>query len=401
MLFNREVYSALLRFDEDADSLRLGSMHRLAPRHTLLSSLVYQDVASGAVTEATSSARSEERGYSADVQHVYDSGGWRIQSGLIGARQDLEVELAFSLPGIPPLVSEQRVLRQLALYTYAHFNPLPSLTLTAGISLDRVDSPSTSDDAANPKIGLIWRATPSTTVRAAVFETLFDSLTTSPQNAQPRLEPAQIAGFTQLLLGASGDTATVRGLAIEQELASNLFVGWEASTRTTRRTVETPLEPTSAALLNLSERAQQAYFYWLPSADISVAAHYERSRYRSEQAQLFGYTSMKTARLPIEVRYFTRSGFSFGARASYIDQEGEFQTELQQLGAPPPAFAYGEDRFWVLDAFVGYRLANRRGLLSLNADNLLDETFQFQDVDPTNPSLFPERLVSVRFTLAF
>jgi outer membrane receptor for monomeric catechols len=64
-------------------------------------------------------------------------------------------------------------------------------------------------------------------------------------------------------------------------------------------------------------------------------------------------------------------------------------------------FSAGEDRFWVLDAFVGYRLANRRGLLSLNADNLLDEQFQFQDVDPTNPSLFPERLVSFRFTLAF
>jgi hypothetical protein len=54
-----------------------------------------------------------------------------------------------------------------------------------------------------------------------------------------------------------------------------------------------------------------------------------------------------------------------------------------------------------LDAFVGYRLPNRRGLLSLTADNLLDETFQFQDVDPTNPSLFPERLISFRFTLAF
>ena len=66
-----------------------------------------------------------------------------------------------------------------------------------------------------------------------------------------------------------------------------------------------------------------------------------------------------------------------------------------------PTLAPGEDRFWVLDAFVGYRLPNRRGLLSLTADNLLDESFQFQDVDPTNPSLFPERLISFRFTLAF
>ena len=65
------------------------------------------------------------------------------------------------------------------------------------------------------------------------------------------------------------------------------------------------------------------------------------------------------------------------------------------------ALAPGEDRFWVVDAFVGYRLPNRRGLLSLNADNLLDEDFRFQDIDPTNPSLFPERMISLRFTLAF
>ena len=55
----------------------------------------------------------------------------------------------------------------------------------------------------------------------------------------------------------------------------------------------------------------------------------------------------------------------------------------------------------VLDAFVGYRLPNRRGLLSLAADNVLDESFQFQDVDASNPSLFPERVISFRFTLAF
>ena len=82
-----------------------------------------------------------------------------------------------------------------------------------------------------------------------------------------------------------------------------------------------------------------------------------------------------------------------------MQQEGEFQTAASPFA--PPGLAPGQSRFWVMDAFVGYRLPNRRGLLSLNADNLLDERFQFQDVDPTNPSLFPERLISFRFTVAF
>ena len=110
---------------------------------------------------------------------------------------------------------------------------------------------------------------------------------------------------------------------------------------------------------------------------------------------------MTSERFPIEVRYFARGGWTVGARASYVHQEGEFQMEPPATPFDLPTLTPGEDRFWVVDAFVGYRLAKRRGLLSLNADNLLDEDFHFQDIDPTNPSLFPERMVSLRFTLAF
>ncbi len=139
----------------------------------------------------------------------------------------------------------------------------------------------------------------------------------------------------------------------------------------------------------------------MPLDALSVTARYEHGRYGSEPVPLLGYSHMKTERLPVEIRYFWRGGFTLGARASHVRQEGEFQSGIQETPFDPPPFDYGEDRFFVLDAFVGYRLPNRRGLLSLNADNLLDESFQFQDVDPTNPSLFPERLISFRFTLAF
>jgi hypothetical protein len=159
--------------------------------------------------------------------------------------------------------------------------------------------------------------------------------------------------------------------------------------------------PPDTILIDLRERTQRAYLYWLPVDSLSVTARYEHGRYDSEPLPLLGYSHMKTERLPLEIRYFARGGFTIGARASFVQQEGEFQSDFQQTPFDPPPLAYGEDRFFVLDAFVGYRLPNRRGLLSLNADNLLDESFQFQDVDPTNPSLFPERLISFRFTLGF
>ena len=81
----------------------------------------------------------------------------------------------------------------------------------------------------------MWRPTTHTTVRAAAFRTLFGSLTTSPQNPQPRLEPVQLAGFTQLVSVGTADVADVRGLGVDHELTERIFVGWEANLRETDR----------------------------------------------------------------------------------------------------------------------------------------------------------------------
>ena len=116
---------------------------------------------------------------------------------------------------------------------------------------------------------------------------------------------------------------------------------------------------------------------------------------------LLGYTHMKTERLPVEIRYFSQRGFRSERARRTCSRAANSKPEPPSHRSTLRRSTHGEDRFWVLDAFVGYRLPNRRGLLSLNADNLLDEDFQFQDIDPTNPSLFPERIVSFRFTLAF
>ena len=394
--FNRDVYDPSVRVDEDVDSLRLGAMHRFTTSHTLLGSVVYQDVQTGLAVPNSLTMRADRQDYDVDVQHLYRGrGGLRIQSGALAARQDQTLETRVPapvpVPGLSASSTEEQSGRQFALYSYAYFDPVPTLSVTAGFSFDHVDSAYADEDAANPKLGITWRPTPRTTVRAAAFETLYGSLSTSTQNVQPRLEPVQVSGFTQLLFGGGADQSIVHGLAVEQELSTKLFAGWQADTRATQTIVAGPDPP----LIDLEERVQRAYVYWLPSAQISVTARYEHGRYGSDPIPLLGYSHMKTDRLPVEIRYFSRGGITIGARASYIEQSGEF------VSAPPQSLSPGEDQFWVVDAFVGYRLPNRRGLLSLNAENLLDESFQFQDVDPTNPSLFPERLISFRFTLAF
>jgi outer membrane receptor protein involved in Fe transport len=62
---------------------------------------------------------------------------------------------------------------------------------------------------------------------------------------------------------------------------------------------------------------------------------------------------------------------------------------------------HGEDDFWTTNVMLGFRLPNRRGVLSFNVDNLFDKDFRHQDIDPENPTVAPERYAYFRFTLSF
>jgi tetratricopeptide (TPR) repeat protein len=393
--FDREIYDPSLRGHEDVDSVRLGAKHELTPQHVLLGSLILQDASAGA-GGAFASLQTGGEAYNVDVQEIFRTPRMTVQSGLVAAKSN---ETASAMFG-PLVLSSADTNRQLGLYSYATFNPSRTLTITAGASFDAIEIGPDKEDAVNPKIGVAWRPTARTTVRAAAFETLYNDLTTSSQNAQPRLEPVQVAGFTQFLFGSRGDQTRVGGVAVEHELPGDLFVGWQADSRRTERILNTPLRLAPTSVVTLHERVQQGYLYWAPVDRLSFSARYERGRYRSERPEYLRYTHLKTERFPLEVRYFAHGGLTTGLRASHVTQEGAFEVPAPTPFVPA-TLAPGQDRFWVVDAFVGYRLPNRRGLLSLNADNLLDEPFQFQDIDPTNPSLFPERLVSLRFTLAF
>src|SRR6185503_8276307 len=174
---------------------------------------------------------------SLEVQHIYSLPRVKIQSGISVADLDETLEATSNVPGLGTfVVTNTAEDRQLGAYSYAHFSPTATLTVTAGIGIDKVDA-AVETDGLNPKFGLIWKPTPRTTLRAAAFETLFTSLTTSAYNTQPRLEPVQVAGFAQILFGSTSDNDTVRGIGIEQELSTHLFVGWEAQIRDTRRRV--------------------------------------------------------------------------------------------------------------------------------------------------------------------
>lgn len=66
----------------------------------------------------------------------------------------------------------------------------------------------------------------------------------------------------------------------------------------------------------------------------------------------------------------------------------------------------GTENFFLLDAALGYRLPNRRGILSIEAKNILDEAFAFRNInfftsEPMNPRFVPTRTIFARLTLNF
>jgi outer membrane receptor protein involved in Fe transport len=199
------------------------------------------------------------------------------------------------------------------------------------------------------------------------------------------------------VFGGTADAAQTRGIALDHTLSERLFAGIEVTRRDFDRTLLFPTNPPASVVqgFDTAERSQHAYVYWTPLDQLSLSARYEHDRLHSSPFDTFGYTDMNIKRLPIELHHFAPFGLTSTLRASHVLQSGNFSLAAQ------PGVEYGEDQFWVFDASLGYRLPNRRGMLSLHVDNLFDADFRFQDIDAENPSVMPERMLSFRFTVAF
>jgi hypothetical protein len=224
----------------------------------------------------------------------------------------------------------------------------------------------------------------------------------SRQDVPPRLEPTQVAGVNQVYLGRQGEKSRQYGVAIDHAASDALFLGMQAL----RRDLELPfITPGGPGIPDIVEFADarvlfgSVYGYWTPHPQLALAVYYQYDKRENDSFASFpeGFSELETHRVPVGVRYFHPSGFSAEATATLVDQQGSFLEFLP----PIVQFSPADDRFWVLDVAASYRLPRRSGIITIGAENVTDESFRFQDVDPENPSIVPERLVSLKFTVAF
>ena len=391
-------------------TFRIGGRHDLSTRSTLLGSIVYQDADTSLVDPVLPdpfydpvnfpfitldlASQVPEEAYGAELQHLYRAPSFKLTSGVgyshlngsltLDLRADLGLVGGEGFLDLQHLESPTRI-RHVNAYTYAYLAPLDNLTLTAGGSVDHLYGEFPGDDTTqwNPKLGLTWNPTRATTVRAAGFKTLKRTLITNQT-----LEPTQVAGFNQFFDDYNLTEAKRYGAAVDHKFTRKVFGGVEYS----RRDMEV-LETTNLVWADWEERTGRAYLFWAPLPQWALRLEYADERSRRDESFPEGLLELDTKRLAAGMSYFNPNGLGASVSAAHYDQDGVFATFLGPV-------IDGSDRFWLVDAALSYRLPARRGLISVGASNLLDEEFNFFDIDLNNASIQPSRMLFLRATLA-
>lgn len=250
-------------------------------------------------------------------------------------------------------------------------------------------------DKFNPKLGLQWDITSGLRLRLAWLETVKSALI-----ANQTLEPTQVAGFNQLFDDVNGTRARRKGIGIDARVTENWYGGVEVS----ERNLEVPSFVARDMTFSKSESQQEnlyrAYLYWLPHHYWSARGEFQLEKFARSAATVSDFRQpyqIETAIAPINISYFHPSGVFGKLTATYVHQEVKSRTSANS----------GVDDFFLLDTAIGYRLPNRRGILSLEGRNLLDEHFFYRNVnfqisEPFyNQRFIPTRTFFLRLTLNF
>ena len=270
------------------------------------------------------------------------------------------------------------------------------MTFTIGGSVDFYDGAETNTNQFNPKFGVIWNPLPATTLRAAAFRTLKRTLSTNQT-----LEPTQVAGFNQFFDDLDATDIWNYGIAVDQKLSKTIYAGAEYSQRDLEYPAYVlPKDPEAAMELqhlNGKDRLGRAYLYWTPHKWIALSAEYHYEKTELDKKDLGVFEFLRTNSFPFAISFSHPSGFSARVKTTYIDQEGKFKPQ----GSPMGYVVSGTDNFWIADASVSYRLPKRLGIIEIDARNLFNKCFNYQDIDVANPSIQPKRAAFAKFTLAF
>ncbi len=386
--------------------------------------------------------------FSADLQQIVTLDkltlilGARFQSGEFDTTQSLSLsDPATATSGLYniPAADQHSVVDfdRLTLYAYEHWRLASWLTIHGGVTYDDMQypenfrSPPISDrqkslDRVSPKVGFTIAPSPLFTMRGVYTE--FVSGVSFDESI--RLEPTQMAGFAQAFRSTISEDVLgsveaahykVKGISVESKLPTRTYLGADLTQ------VEQRLNRSIGVFDILNDPANPAFIGVLPSQIEERVAYKENAltltvnqligdhwsigaRYRYVRSELDSHLPEVSAldypggvraleatlrEATIFANFNHRSGIFARAEATHYDQENKGY-------APGTLGTDGStgDKFWMVNAFAGYRFMQNRAEISTGVLNITDTDYQLNSLNPLT-DLPRERTLVVRCRFSF
>jgi tetratricopeptide (TPR) repeat protein len=397
MNFDPDSFDPNFRRDLNQDMGRVGLRFSPSPHSDLLLSAIYSDRDENQ-TFADSTAFAHDKGYQLEAQYIHEFEQLNVIAGL--GYTNVDSTVGFTFDPFPPIILNPQI-EHLHGYVYSNIKIPDSVTWTVGVSADDYSEDSLEVREVNPKFGVQWQITDDVLLRGAAFRAVKPALVSNRT-----IEPTQVAGFTQLFDDGNADQAWRYGVGLDWRLTDRLFVGAEATWRDL--TIPVFGFDNRHHFEDQQEQLHRSYIYWTPTETLALSAQLVYDRFEAEPS---GSTEsgtvpedLETISVPLAVRYFHGSGFFAGAGVTYVNQRVERSaTAKSDLGLTD-----GHDEFFVVDAALGWRFPERRGIASLSVNNLFDQKFRYQDDsfrefrdEPSTGPYIPALQVVGRLTLNF
>jgi tetratricopeptide (TPR) repeat protein len=270
-------------------------------------------------------------------------------------------------------------------YSYLYLDWPNDITWTLGGAVASYKEEDVSDgadvDKFMPKLGVRAKLADRLTFRASYLENLKPDLV-----SEQVIEPTAVAGFNQFYDSFNGAFLEQAGVGLDFALSDDITIGAEGIWRWW----DVPVGGSSDA--ETDEKVYRAFANVLLTDHLSLAV--EPTHELSHSDVLNDFEKWEANSLPMTLSYFSDSGIFGSAQLVLVD--GEFRNPGES----------GDDQFAVVNVSAGFRLPDNRGILSVEALNLLDENFKFQN-RTTRPDLVaapryaPDLTVLGRLTLGF
>ena len=379
--------------------------------------------------------------YTGEVNQIWETDqntlvfGARFQSGEFHTSDRLDNPPPFTAPffEVPAAAHDFTTsLERQSYYVYDTWRPFRSLSLTAGLSYDRLEFPTNyrnppitsgedSTDRLSPKFGVIWNPCGNLFVRGAYTQSLggvsFDQ--------SVGLEPNQVAGFNQVfrsiisesVVGSvSAPTYDTIGILIEDRFPTGTYLGLQAVALESEvdRTVGTfdaflapfggRIDPPIVASftpqqLRYEEQSILATVNQLVGNEWSFGAKYQ-----------FIHSNLRTT--------FTQIPTAVEPGADHVEEATLHQVQLFALYNHPSGFFARAEGYWAqqsnvgylpdipgddiiqLNLYVGYRFRRNYGDITLGFLNLNDQDYKLNPLNYYN-ELPRERTLVLRARFNF